>query len=55
MAESPWGWSLPITSPVTRADFTWPRSGRRPISLIWYRMRRCTGLRPSRASGRARE
>src|ERR1700710_599951 len=54
MALSPWGWSLPMTSPTTRALLTCARSGRRPISAIWKRMRRCTGLRPSRASGSAR-
>ena len=40
-----------MTSPTTRLDFTWARSGRRPISLIPNRIRRCTGFRPSRASG----
>ena len=44
-----------MTSPTTRAHFTWARSGRRPISFIWYRIRRWTGFRPSRASGSARE
>src|SRR5690348_1233369 len=55
MATSPCGWYLPITSPTTRADFTYARSGRCPCSDIDQRMRRWTGLRPSRASGRARE
>src|SRR5690348_9620780 len=55
MATSPCGWYLPITSPTTRADLTYGRSGRWPCSYIDQRMRRCTGLRPSRASGRARE
>src|SRR4051812_41304783 len=55
MATSPCGWYLPMQSPTTRADFTYGRSGRWPCSDIDHRMRRCTGLRPSRASGRARE
>ena len=40
--------------PVTRAHFMVGRSGRAPRSYIPQRIRRCTGLRPSRASGRAR-
>ena len=37
-----------------RADFLYGLSGVIPISFIEYRMRRCTGFRPSRTSGRAR-
>ena len=33
IALSPWGCSRPITSPTTRAHFTWPRSGRMPMSF----------------------
>src|ERR1700722_828818 len=55
MAESPWGWYVPMTSPTTLAHLLWGRSGRRPRSNIEYRIRRCTGLSPSRTSGRARE
>ena len=55
MAPSPWGWYLPMTSPVTRAHFMWLRSGRAPRSCMPQRIRRCTGLRPSRASGSARD
>src|SRR5919107_4833349 len=44
-----------MTSPTTRADFTYGRSGRCPCSCIDQRIRRCTGLSPSRASGSARE
>ena len=55
VAVSPCGWNRPIVSPTTREDFTWPRSGRRPMSCIAYRIRRWTGFSPSRASGSARE
>ena len=34
MAESPWGWYVPITSPTTAAHFTCGRSGRRFWSNI---------------------
>src|SRR4051794_6287415 len=44
-----------MTSPVTRAHFMVGRSGRAPMSYMPQRMRRCTGLRPSRASGSARD
>ena len=54
-AESPWGWYLPMTSPVTRAHFMVGRSGEARSSCMPQRIRRCTGLRPSRASGRARD
>ena len=55
MEPSPWGWYLPMTSPVTRAHFMYGRSERAPTSIIPYRIRRWTGFRPSRASGRARD
>src|SRR5688500_7820726 len=54
MAWLPWGWYFPMTSPTTRAHFMNERSGRAPTSSIPHRIRRCTGLRPSRTSGRAR-
>ena len=54
MAESPWGWYVPITSPTTLAHLLCGRSGRRPRSNMEYKIRRCTGFRPSRTSGRAR-
>ena len=44
-----------IESPTTVADFLNARFGRRPSSFIAYRIRRCTGLSPSRTSGSARE
>src|SRR5580698_6016785 len=44
-----------MTSPTTLAHLLCGRSGRRPRSNIEYRIRRCTGLSPSRTSGRARE
>ena len=44
-----------MTSPTTRADFRRGRFGCSPASCIAYRTRRCTGFRPSRASGSARE
>ena len=53
-ATSPWGWYLPSTSPTMRALFLKGLSGWRPSSLMEYRIRRWTGLRPSRTSGRAR-
>ena len=43
-----------MTSPTTREHFTYPRSGRYPLSYIAYKILRCTGLRPSRTSGSAR-
>ena len=43
-----------MTSPTVHADFLYARVGVRPDSFIAYRMRRCTGLRPSRTSGSAR-
>ena len=55
MAWSPCGWYLPMTSPVTRAHFMVGRSGRAPKSYIPQRIRRWTGFKPSRASGRARD
>jgi len=44
-----------MTSPTVHADFLYARVGVRPDSFIAYRMRRCTGLSPSRTSGSARE
>jgi hypothetical protein len=41
-------------APTTAALFLYGRSGRSPISYIAYRIRRCTGFRPSRTSGSAR-
>ena len=55
MAVSPWGWKFPMTSPTALAHLAWGRSGRRFCSYIEYRIRRCTGLRPSRTSGSARD
>ena len=43
-----------MTSPVTRAHFIQLRSGRAPMSCMPHRIRRWTGLRPSRTSGSAR-
>ena len=54
MAEFPWGWYLAIVSPVTRAHLTKGRSGRKPCVSMSQRIRRWTGFRPSRTSGRAR-
>src|SRR5580704_16694174 len=54
MAESPWGWYVPMTSPTTLAHLECGRSGRCPLSNMEYRIRRCTGLSPSRTSGSAR-
>src|SRR5215469_9321771 len=54
-ARSPWGWYLPMTSPTTRADFRKPRFQSNPFSFIEWRIRRCTGLSPSRTSGSARD
>ena len=52
---SPCGWYLPSTSPTDAgALLVLARVERRPSSFIAYRMRRCTGFRPSRTSGRAR-
>src|SRR5580700_8984018 len=42
-----------MTSPTTLAHLAWGRSGRRFWLSIEYRIRRCTGFRPSRTSGRA--
>ncbi|CAB4875390.1 unannotated protein [freshwater metagenome] len=44
-----------MVSPVTRADFTKLRFGRKPCSSMSQMIRRCTGLSPSRTSGRARD
>src|SRR4029453_16939198 len=44
-----------MTWPTTRAHLTCERSGRTPISSIENKIRRCTVLSPSRASGSARE
>jgi hypothetical protein len=44
----------PITSPTTRAHFTYGRFQTLLASCIAYSTRRCTGLRPSRTSGSAR-
>ena len=46
--------ACPSTSPVTRAHFTCGRSGRKPVSYMSQRIRRCTGFSPSRTSGSAR-
>ena len=46
---------MPMTSPVTLAHFMVGRSGRAPRSYMPQRIRLWTGLRPSRASGRARD
>ena len=54
MARSPWGWYLAIDSPTTPAHLRYDAVERSPISCIVYRMRRWTGLRPSRTSGSAR-
>ena len=51
---SPCGWYLPSTSPTVVADFLYGCEGSLPLSCMAYRMRRCTGLRPSRTSGSAR-
>src|ERR1019366_4763055 len=53
MAMSPWGWYVPMTSPTTLAHLACGRSGRRFWLSIEYRIRRCTGFRPSRTSGSA--
>ncbi|KXK57412.1 MAG: hypothetical protein UZ07_CHB004000648 [Chlorobi bacterium OLB7] len=55
MAPSPWGWYFPIVSPTIRADFLNGRFGERLSSDMEYRTRRCTGFKPSRTSGSARE
>ena len=55
MALSPCGWYLPITSPTMAAHLRYELVADSPISPIVYRIRRWTGLRPSRTSGRARE
>ena len=54
-ALSPCGWYLPITSPTIAAHLRYELVDDRPISPIANRMRRWTGLRPSRTSGRARD
>ena len=54
MAWLPCGWYLAMVSPVTRAHFTKGRSGRKPCCSMSQMIRRCTGFRPSRTSGRAR-
>jgi hypothetical protein len=43
-----------MTSPTMRADFLYGVPAVLPCSDIPKRMRRCTGFRPSRTSGRAR-
>ena len=43
-----------MTWPTVSADFWYGRPARPPSSSIAWMMRRCTGLRPSRTSGRAR-
>jgi hypothetical protein len=48
------GWYFCITSPTARAHLRSGRSGRSPASHMAYRIRRCTGLSPSRTSGSAR-
>ena len=53
-ATSPWGWYLPITSPMIAAHLRYAAAEVTPISCIVKRIRRCTGLSPSRTSGRAR-
>ena len=55
MEPSPWGWYLPIVSPTTPAHLRCGRSGRSPMSAMACRILRCTGLRPSRTSGMARD
>ena len=54
MALFPCGWNLAMVSPVTRAHLTNGRSGRKPCCSMSQMIRRCTGLSPSRTSGRAR-
>ena len=44
---------MPRTSPTTLADFLWDFPRVRPISFMAYRMRLCTGFRPSLTSGSA--
>ena len=44
-----------MVSPTTRAHLRCGDSGRSPMRSIEYRMRRCTGLSPSRTSGMARD
>ena len=50
---SPCGWYLPIVSPTMRALFRQGRSYLIPSSCISYKVRRCTGFRPSLTSGSA--
>ena len=50
-ALSPCGWYLPMTSPTMRADFLYGRFQSLFSSCIANSTRRCTGFRPSRASG----
>ena len=45
---------MPSTSPTQVADFLKGLSWVRPLSYMEYRIRRWTGFRPSRTSGRAR-
>ena len=54
-AMSPCGWYLPSTSPTTVAHFLYGRPGTSPSSFIANRIRRCTGFKPSRTSGNARD
>ena len=51
---SPWGWNLPIQSPTIRALFLCGLSGVSPISCMVYKIRRCTGFKPSSTRGKAR-
>ena len=44
-----------MTSPTMRADFLYGRFGCMPDSCMPKRIRRCTGLSPSRTSGSARD
>jgi hypothetical protein len=54
--ESPCGWYLPSTSPTYARALHMRSPGRVGMSPIAYRMRRCTGFRPSaRPAGRARD
>ena len=48
------GGTCPSRRRSTRAHFMWLRSGRAFRSYMPQRIRRCTGFRPSRASGSAR-
>ena len=54
-APSPCGCHLPSTSPTRRALFLCCALGRMARSCMAYRIRRWTGLSPSRMSGNARD